>query len=342
MGLFLHKNLDFPSPFRIFHNMNSDLNIDEILVEFINKLLKEQGQDTTKGNKKYHCPKCKHHKQKLEINFNKNSKKFGFYKCWVCGFKSKNLFFLLKYLRVSPYIESEFKRIFNPKNINSFRVDKILDKPKIELPKEFKPFYSTKPTKINNKYFNYIIKRGVTYGDTIKYNIGFCDYGEYSQNIIFPSYDNNGDLNGFIGRNILENSYIKYKKPEGMNDIIFWESTINWELPLCLCEGPFDGISIKRNVIPLLGDHITQNLYIKILKSPNKDIIMLLDPDIIQKRTIKFCEDLIYEGKNIYLPITEGDNDPNNLGFEKVRNIIINKTQLTEQDIFNFKCKYKT
>ena len=36
--------------------------------------------------------------------------------------------------------------------------------------------------------------------DILKHNIGYCDEGKYSNRIIIPSYDSDGQLNFFVGR----------------------------------------------------------------------------------------------------------------------------------------------
>ncbi len=55
-----------------------------------------KGKSTSKGNRAYHCPECKHHKLKLEINLEESSPHFQSYQCWVCGFKGKKLTSLFK------------------------------------------------------------------------------------------------------------------------------------------------------------------------------------------------------------------------------------------------------
>ena len=59
-----------------------------------------KGRPTSKGNRAYHCPECKHHKLKLEINLEETSPHFQSYQCWVCGFKGKKLTTLFKKLEV--------------------------------------------------------------------------------------------------------------------------------------------------------------------------------------------------------------------------------------------------
>ena len=43
--------------------------------------------------------------------------------------------------------------------------------------------------------FYLLKKRGLSAHDIIKYNIGYCEDGEYTKKIIIPSYDLNGKLN---------------------------------------------------------------------------------------------------------------------------------------------------
>ena len=52
-----------------------------------------KSKPSTKGNHAFHCPFCKHHKPKLEID-----PKTGFYHCWTCepATKGRNLVSLLK------------------------------------------------------------------------------------------------------------------------------------------------------------------------------------------------------------------------------------------------------
>jgi hypothetical protein len=46
----------------------------------------------------------------------------------------------------------------------------------------------------------YLKKRNVTKQDILKYNIGYCDSGQYNNMIIIPSYDSTGRLNYFTAR----------------------------------------------------------------------------------------------------------------------------------------------
>ncbi len=132
--------------------------------------------------------------------------------------------------------------------------------------------------------------------------------------VIIPSYDENGKLNYFTGRSFEKEPSVKYRNPSVSRDIIPFELFINWELPLILCEGPFDAISIKRNVIPLLGKNIQTKLMKKIVMSSVEKIYIALDKDA-QKQALDFCEKLMQEGKEVYL-VDMQDKDPSEMGWE--------------------------
>jgi DNA primase len=171
-------------------------------------------------------------------------------------------------------------------------------------------------------HFTYLKKRGITIDDIEKYNIGYCETGRYAKMVIIPSYDENGNLNYFTGRSFELNPFIKYRNPEVSRDIVPFELFINWNIPLVLCEGPFDAIAIKRNAIPLLGKNIQQNLMKKIVTSKVEKIYIALDTDA-QKQAVKFAEYFINEGKEVYFMDLE-DKDPSDMGFEKFTNLIQN------------------
>jgi len=65
------------------------------LIYLIDSIL-GQSKSTSKGNRAYHCPECKHHKLKLEVNLDETSPHFQSYNCWTCGFKGKKLTTLFK------------------------------------------------------------------------------------------------------------------------------------------------------------------------------------------------------------------------------------------------------
>jgi DNA primase len=302
--------------------------VNEFLVSKFNSIL-GQGKSTSRGNYSFRCPFCNHHKNKFEICLDQNSNHFQKYACWVCGVKGTNLVKLAKSLKIDNATQNEI-RSYIPKNKHI-----ILDdvKETIKLPEEFIPLYKFSKSIIRRHALSYLNKRGINMNDIVKHNIGYCEEGEWNNNIIIPSYDENMILNYFIGKNFMWGK--EYKLPKYSRDVIPFEFYINWNQPIILCEGPFDALSIKRNAIPLLGKNIQSKLMTKLVESNVKKIYIALDTDAI-KTSLKFCEQLMNEGKQVHF-VKLNQKDPNELGFENFTKLLHNSTPLTFSDLLEKK-----
>jgi len=304
--------------------------VDQLLVTLVDSIL-GPGKNTARSNRAYHCPFCNHHKPKLEVCMDTNSKSENPWNCWVCGKKGKKLTNLFKTLQVDPSKIKEIKSLVgdSKSSPNQIKIETI------SLPKEFVPLYPIPEGIIAKHALTYLKHRNITENDIIKYNIGYCEYGEHANMIIVPSYDENGTLNYFSARNFNKNSSLKYKNPQVSRDIIPFGFYINWNSPLILCEGVFDMIAIKRNVIPLLGKNIPKELMKKIVMSSIQKIYIALDKDAM-KQALGFCEELINQGKKVYL-VELTDKDPGEIGFENFTNIIQQTQKLTFSKLFEKK-----
>ena len=288
--------------------------INELLVNLVDSVL-GAGKRTARGNKAYHCPYCNHHKPKLEVNFSQNKKGYNPWHCWVCNKKGSRVSSLFKKSGASSEKFEELKKLIGAE----IEIRETQSTIKLELPKEFKPFIGSRDI-IARHAFAYLKNRGITKDDIEKYNIGYCESGRYAKMVIIPSYDEQGNLNYFTGRSFEKEPFVKYRNPEASRDIIPFELFINWNIPLILCEGPFDAIAIKRNAIPLLGKNIQQNLMKKIVTSKVEKIYIALDTDA-QKQALKFAEYFINEGKEVYFMDLEG-KDPSEMGFNDFTKLI--------------------
>ena len=303
--------------------------INELLVNLVNSVLGE-GKRTARGNQSYYCPFCNHHKQKLEVNFTENKKGYNPWHCWVCGKKGKTIKVLFKQLKSTPDKFLELSKLVK----NGIDIEETISYEQVELPKEYKSILGNTDI-IAKKSFSYLRSRNISKDDILKYNMGYCDSGKYRNMIIIPSYDENGKLNYFSARSFDKNSYIKYRNPDCSRNIIPFELFINWDLPIVLCEGPFDAIAIKRNAIPLLGKNMQSNLLKKIVISSVKKIYIALDTDAI-KQSLKHCEYFINQNKEVYLVELDG-KDPSEIGFYHFTKLVQNTFPLTEYDIMEKK-----
>ena len=304
--------------------------VNELLVNLVNKVL-GRGKRTARGNQAYTCPFCHHHKPKLEVNFTENKKGINLWQCWVCGKKGKTVKSLFKQLKVSSdYYQQLGKLVKNvsDENFTSIKVEQL------KLPKEFKKFINNKDI-IARHALAYLKQRNITKQDILKYNIGYCDSGRYMNMVVIPSYNSNGELNYFTARSFEKDPYVKYRNPEASRNVIPFELFINWDLPIILCEGPFDAMAIKRNVIPLFGKNIQPALMKKIVESKVEKIYIALDDDAIEQ-SLGFCEKLLNLGKEVYLVELKG-KDPSELGFENFTKLIQKVSPLTQYTLMEKK-----
>ena len=287
-----------------------------------------------KGDEQAHyCPFCHHHKKKLQINLQTQQ-----WHCWVCDAKGKRIQRLLKRLQVDSHKLKKIYEIYGDDYV-VYSNDTEEEKVELRLPNEFRSLLE-EPKGLNptfRKVKEYARKRGITKGDIIRYNIGYCDSGHYANRIIIPSYDSNNRLNYFIARSVFDEEKFKYKNPPVSKNIIMFENQINWNEPITLVEGVFDAMAVKRNAIPLLGKFIPKTLNDTIYKKEVKSINILLDEDA-QEQALYYTMQFQNQGittKNI-IPST---TDAGEMGFSQVNTILKNTEETNFGDIISQKLK---
>lgn len=308
--------------------------MENILSGFLDTVL-GPSEHSSKTNRKYVCPF--HHsstgKKKLEVDIVTDESGVNKWHCWSCGVKGKSIRSLLWKMNVdkSKFVQLDkiIRRTPNHKNENEV-FNGI-------LPEEYVPIFKADSRSIIVKHAkSFLKKRGLSDEDVMKYQIGYCDDGDYAERIIIPSYDAKGQMNFFVGRTFMEDGYMKYKYPKFSRDIIPFEMYINWELPIILCEGGFDMMAIKRNVIPLFGKSITPKLKKKLITSKIREVYVVLDIDAIDT-AIKHCEELLSYGKAVYLIVPEDGKDPSDMGFRNFTKMIQKAVEVTSGDLMKLK-----
>jgi dTDP-glucose pyrophosphorylase len=89
-------------------------------------------------------------------------------------------------------------------------------------------------------------------------------------------------------------------------------------------------MTIKRNVIPLFGKTIPKTLLKKIYEQRVKEIYIVLDEDA-RADSIKLIDKLMKDGIKVYF-VELKEHDPNELGFNKVWDVIHSTNQTTFSD----------
>ena len=305
--------------------------VNQLLVTLVNSVL-GSGKATARNNYAYHCPFCHHHKPKLEVNLTENREGKNPWHCWACNMRGTTIYNLFKQLKVEAGKFTELKSLV--KTSKSIKETQVVSS--VSLPDEYISLVDNKTLDIKARHaLAYLKRRNVNSHDIVKYNIGYCDKGLYANMIIIPTYDKDGRLNYFTARSFEKEPYVKYRNPSASRDIIPNEHLINWNIPIVICEGLFDAIAIKRNAIPLLGKNIQSSLMKKIVTSLVDKIYIALDRDAM-KQALRFCENLMAEGKEVYL-VDLQDKDPSEMGFKNFTKLIQNTVPLTYYDLMERK-----
>ena len=298
------------------------------IVNLLNRVLGDSGVKLKKQNEfMYWSPFITHHKRKLQVNIQTQK-----WHCWVSNTGGRNLFQLFKRVNASREQFNELVELVGEPKYS--RVKKQDKKDLVRLPDEYKPLWNGGDGIIKRHALTYMYKRGFTDDDILKHNIGYCDEGKYSNRIIIPSYDSDGGLNFFVGRDFYK-SKLKYLNSFTSKDVIGFDLFINWDEPIILCEGVFDAMSFKRNAIPLFGKTMSKRLHKKILEQKVKKVFLALDDDA-QLDAMKISEKLMNEGIDVR-KIDLKNGDPNDIGFKKLTKMLGDTTETNFLDLMKYK-----
>ncbi len=300
--------------------------IEISVVDTLTKLFKHK-PSVQKGGEEvlFFCPNCKHYKRKLNINTNS-----GYYHCWVCNFSGKSFSTLLKKLNAPrEYFDLLCKHKVKHDQLKKSEV-------KLMLPDTFKPLYKSSADIEYKHALSYCFKRGLTSHEIVRYNIGYCLDGNFRNRVVVPSYDDNGNLNFYCGRDFYE-SKMKYRLCESTKDIIGFELYTDFNQPLTLVEGVFDAFAVKYNAVPLFGKNLSNKLKIKLMSCRPPRVNVLLDNDALQS-SLRICDFLLQNNIDTYLIRLEG-KDPNEIGHKKTWQFIDSCDRLTESDLYSLKLK---
>ena len=301
-----------------------------------------KGKKSSKGEYLFFCPSCHHYKPKLIVKLDPSYNAFQQWHCWICketkNTRGRTLFGLLKKFNATKNQIRELNDAIGERTYTHFKSDE--KKNILRIPNEFVPLWSDKKNSIGKRHALVELNtRRISWGDIIRYNIGYCETGEYANRVIVPSYDENGMLNYFVARSYFKDFPLKYKNPEISKNIIAFDMYINWNLPIILCEGVFDAIAIRRNAIPLLGKTISDVLFEKIVIRRPLAVYIALDQDAI-KDSVKIADVLTKEQISNYI-VKLGVKDPSDLGFNNMLCAFKKKSILIDENsIFKLKIEH--
>ena len=302
--------------------------MSQLVINILDKALKSKGNKLKKTNEyMYWSPFVQHHKPKLQVNI-----ETGKWHCWVSNQGGHNLFQLLKQVNADRIL---FKELSDAVGSTYYTSDKKDDKQIIlNLPKEAKPLWNGGDSVQKLHALKFIYERGLDMSDVIRYNLHYCLNGIYQNRIIIPSYDSNGQLNYFVGRDFYKGG-MKYKNPPVPKDIIGFDLYVNWSEPIILCEGVFDAMAIKNNSIPLFGKTILPKLYKKIVENRVSHVTICLDDDAF-KDSIEMASKFMDNGIEVNFVKLKG-KDPSDLGYKNMINQLDTSTGMNFKELMRMK-----
>tara|TARA_Y100001963_G_C6756898_1_gene437383 strand:- start:1285 stop:1857 length:573 start_codon:yes stop_codon:yes gene_type:complete len=146
---------------------------------------------------------------------------------------------------------------------------------------------------------SYLRERNITKKDIIRWKIGYCSSGQYSDRVVIPSFGSSGHCNYFVARSYNGN-WKKYMNPKVGKDVIFNELYLDWDSDLVVVEGVFDALVAGPNSVPILGSTLREEsrLFRRIVEN-DTSVYLALDPDA-DKKTNAIAKKLLQYGIEVH------------------------------------------
>jgi hypothetical protein len=288
----------------------------------------------------FFCPKCNHHRRKLSINLKKDC-----WKCWVCDYSGFKLHRLVRRWG-SSFNKKNWSEIDSAIDAGSYNIifrewfenDKRECEQRISLPPEFKTLVTNDFKNESLEARSYLRSRGLSFEEIIKWKIGYCVSGDYSDRIIIPSFNLNGHTDFFVGRTF-KREWPFYSMPSVNKDIVFNSLFVDWTSDLFLVEGVFDAIR-AGNAVPILGSSLREESKLfQAIAMHDTPIYLALDADA-EKKAMKLIYAMMQYEIEIFKVDTSGFKDIaemplNILEKRKSESILMNNNSFYKYRIMN-------
>ena len=266
----------------------------------------------------FFCPHCRHHKQKLSVNIDKNV-----YKCWICDSNGRDIRRMVR--RFGSFLQlQEWDKYVDKVDLSRFDdlfAEDVKEKieQRLSLPESFISLTGSNLSQTSAAARKYLKSRGITKEDILRWKMGYCLEGEYANRVVVPSFGESGYVNYFVARSYVENGY-RYKNPPASRDMIFNQLYVDWDEDLVIVEGVFDAIVAGPNAVPILGSNLRENsvLFQEIVKH-DTPIYIALDPDM-EKKALKLINKMLTYGIELYKVEISPYNDVGEMTKEEFQN----------------------
>lgn len=257
------------------------------------------------------CPLCDDHKQRLYVN--RETLKWTCFNCQAAGYGER---FLTDVLLIDPIMAHRIKgQLLGDIAV----IHSVKYQMKVEAsagPMEWPPFtMSFAEEKVDGRYWQYLIDRGLTRYEIEHYDIRWCPMGKYAERVIVPVYMDRV-LRGWVARLIRPAGEHEQKvlTPPGMKSsmLLFGLDAAWHSKSVVLVEGVFDAIAFPDGVaIASLGAKLSPVQRHLIRKRGIEQVIIMYDNDDAGwKGTKRAARELVAAGFEVEVAMLPEGIDP--------------------------------
>ena len=278
------------------------------------------------------CPACGEKKGKFSINIENWA-----CHCWICGVKSKNLFFILKKHCDKILAQRFVKNFGSPESKKRIESSELEDE--ISLPDGFIHLASYRGRDPDVRAaIEYCKSRNITRRDMWYYGIGTGAGFKFRRRVVVPSFDSSGNLNYFVSRSIDKDRVPKYLNASNKKtQIIFNEMNVDWSQEVSLVEGVFDLMKAGENATCLLGSKLSRNsvLFTNIVKNETP-VLLALDKDM-KSESHKIARSLSAFGCQVRMFHNSTDKDVGEMSKQEFKSFSAMSRVWSPEDTLRFK-----
>lgn len=303
---------------------------DKVYAYFLNRL---RMFPYRRGWLKGDCPFCgKAHKFGVNLNNNRVN-------CFICGDHGSPIDTIMSIEKLDSYKELKvFLKVFEGIEFFERPKEKKVVTTQIELPKEYINI-RLGTSRFGEMARNYLTGRGFDIDELSLKGYGYCREGRYQGYIIIPFFVG-GQLVYFNTRKFFGNGP-KYDNPTieeagvGKSIIVYNLDALYLYDTVYIMEGVLNAETMGDQGIATGGKAVSPKQLSMIIKSPVKNIILLLDPDAV-KEAIEVGLELV-NYKRLKLVYWEGKDDVNDLGKEETLRKVDKFDWVTYMDLLKLK-----
>lgn len=317
--------------------------------------------------KRYNCPFCDDTEHKLYVSSNGDHSD-GLWICFHCGKKGNPISFVMRYenirfndakevLEMYDYSLGEYTGSDNQSLTDEERMLLFISNINKAQEEEKKPSKLTPPNlpigykrivdNLNNKevipFLMYLKKRGFSFEDIVKHNIGYITDGyvessngnkvNLSNHLVFLTHSEDGSYRYWNTRSIVPNPSIKsFNGLSKDNEYSKKNSVFNLnqavvEPEIYIVEGVPDALTLGNRGVATFGKQVTEDQVDLIVNSIKEDQKLYIMLDMDAKKEMSALADKLYSRhKETYLVLNDTYKDANDLGRDKAIEIIKTKS----------------